>query len=136
MFNKKVRAWHRIETRMYRVIEIDYQKETVTLYWSNFVDAAIKKANHKSKTLKDVPFAQVYLMTESGLKDDEGFSIFPGDIVEFRGKKLVVGYGWYEKNYFGWYVDNNRYCYTYIGGGKKVGNLFENSELAKGEVNG
>jgi len=131
MFYKRIRAWHKDKKRMYKVNTICFEHDKVSLdgfiSWDcNYTDLDI-----------EAYFSEVILMQESGMVDDRNFNVFEGDIIEFEKELFRVSYGTYGNsitgtNGFGWHLAGKEYTIIYVGGGEKVGNIFENPELITG----
>lgn len=126
MFHKRIRAWHKKKKVMSKVLNLDFEDETVTvmgsMYGQNIDDVRI------------YDFDEVIIMQESGLQDDKKFNVFEGDLIRFENEVFLLNYGHYgdsktKVNGYGWYIFGKDYTFLYVGGGERVGNAFENSEL-------
>lgn len=128
MFNKRIRAWHKKDKKMYKVSALDFQENEVEL-----TPFMLDEEN----VIINTSFDEVHFMQESGLEDDHGFNAFEGDILDFEGTLFVLTYGWYGipngENAYGWHLDGKTFKIPYFGGAEKVGTVFENPELVKGD---
>ena len=126
MFYKRIRAWHKKMKTMFKVIAIDFEKETVELQLFMLTETVKRNV---TATLDEI-----VIMQESGLKDEDSWNVFEADIIRFEDKLFVLMYGDYGDtvtgvNGFGWHLAGEQYTFVYVGGGEKVGNSFENPEL-------
>lgn len=128
MFHKRIRAWHKEKKVMSKVLNLDFEDETVTvmgsMYGQNVDDVRI------------YDFDEVIIMQESGLQDDKKFNVFEGDLIRFEGELFILNYGHYgdettKVNGYGWYLYGKEFTFLYVGGGEKVGTFFENPELVE-----
>lgn len=128
MFHKRIRAWHKEKKVMSKVLNLDFEDETVTVmgsfYGQNIDDVRI------------FDFDKVVIMQESGLQDDKKFNVFEGDLIRFEGEIFVLMYGDFgdtctKVNGYGWHLKGEQYTFVYVGGGEKVGNSFENPIVEK-----
>lgn len=124
MFRKRVRAWHKIEEKMYKVSQINFGEGTVTLSTLSW-----EKDN-------EVDMDDVVIMQETGMNDERGFSTFEDDIFDFNGTPCVLQYGEYGNtesgtNGFGWHLNCPLGSFVYLGGAVKIGNIYENFDLIK-----
>ncbi len=126
MFHKRIRAWHKKKKEMSKVLNLDFEDETVTVmgsfYGQNIDDVRI------------YDFDEVIIMQESGLQDDKKFNVFEGDLIRFQNEVFLLNYGHYgdsktKVNGYGWYIFSKNYTFLYVGDGEKIGNCFENSGL-------
>lgn len=72
----------------------------------------------------------------TGLEDDNGVEPCEKDIIEFEGENFILEFGHYgcgvnKTTNYGWHLAGNLCEFKYIGGGKAVGNIFENEDLLK-----
>ena len=130
MFNTRIRAWHKKNERMYKVIAIDFEDENVEL--DTFIDV---NSDYNEESLM-AKFDEVVIMQESGLQDDKKFNVFEGDLIRFEGELFILNYGHYgdettKVNGYGWYLYGKQFTFLYIGGGEKVGTFLENPELVE-----
>ena len=70
----------------------------------------------------------------TGLCDDFDALVCEADVIEFEGEPFVLQYGWYgdkvnKTNEFGWYLKGIQCEFKYVGGGKVIGNFYENGNL-------
>jgi len=129
MFGKRIRAWHKEKKAMSKILNIDFEDETITVMGSMY------GLNQDDVRIYD--FKDVILMQETGMVDDLKFNIFEGDIIVFEDEFYTIKYGDYGDsnkgtNGFGWHIASTRYTHPYMGGGKKVGNIYENPEIQVG----
>jgi hypothetical protein len=128
MFNRKIRAWHPKLQQLYKVAVLDFERGVVKC--EPFMGTS------KREPIFDIN--EVQLTQDSGLVDIYQFSVFEEDIVDFEGTACVLKYGHYGNTFsgsngFGWYLECGLARFPYLGGGQKVGNVFDNPELLKRE---
>ena len=129
MFQNNIRAWHPKLNQMFKVAILNFETDTVHVY--PFISD--KYSSEMIFAIKDVILHQ-----ESGMFDESNLSTFEGDILDFEGTKCVLTYGYYgdamdETTSFGWHLDGKQYKFKYVGGAKKIGNIFENSKIVIGD---
>ncbi|AXH73428.1 MAG: hypothetical protein [Caudoviricetes sp.] len=129
----KVRAWWTKEKEMHDISILDFKHEQV-----HFLGA------------DTVPLKDVVLLQSTGLKDNDGFEIYQGDILGIistrklgyykTGKlvKRVVEYGefWAKENtlyqFQGFFLDGDSSIQYFVNKGAVIiGNIYENPELLK-----
>lgn len=133
----KFRAWNEVMEKMFT--------------WNEFLNTNMKQTFIAPKS------TAMILMQYTGLKDKNGTEIYEGDIVKFKhiGKTIMasVKYGeWQESKcdeydclHYGYYIDYkwDNYCentgfdlYCASKNCEIIGNVWEDSDLLKGEENG
>lgn len=130
MFHKRIRAWHKTDKKMYKVITMNFEEEKLEL------DAFIGQKYKYAEDCIIANFKDVIIMQESGLQDDKEFNVFEGDLIKFEGELFILNYGHYGEattkvNGYGWYLYGKEFTFLYVGGGEKVGTFFENPELVE-----
>ena len=131
MFHKRIRAWHKTNKQMYKVIGLDFEDENVEL--DCFMADTTEYRTRESVLAK---FDEVVLMQESGMQDEKQFNVFEGDLLKFEGQIFVLMYGDFGDtvsgvNGYGWHLAGEQYTFIYVGGGEKIGNSFENPVVEK-----
>ena len=129
MFNKKIRAWNPKLKQMFKVVIIDLETNIVKVH-------PFMRDKYSEESIFNI--SDVILSQASGLNDENGLEGFEGDILDFEGTKCVFAYGNYGysnkgTNAFGWHLDGKQYKFPYVGGAKKVGNIWENPEIVIGD---
>lgn len=129
MFHERIKAWHKENKKMYKVLDINFEHKLVRL--DTFIELSSNKPIESDIVAK---FDEVILIQESGLQDDKKSNIFEGDLIKFENELFIVNYGHYgdhktKVNGYGWFLYGKDYTFLYIGGGEKVGTYFENPEL-------
>ena len=127
----RFRAWHLEKGIMYKVALLDFYENVVGL--DRFM------ADTTDYTEEDllVRMEEVSIMQESGMTDDMDMNIFEGDIIKFADEYYRIAYGDYGDsdtgiNGYGWHMAGKIVTFPYVGGGEKVGNIFENPQLITG----
>jgi len=130
---RKVRAWHKKEKKMMRLVEAGWKIDTQHLFWANLVDDA-------NIIIPILPREAIF-MESTGLKDKHRKEIFAGDFVRLIsrgfgshniyqvinwGHKFILSGKNHTTGKVGMMDMHEKYEYEIIG------NIYANPELFKG----
>lgn len=125
MFNKKVRAWHKLKKQMFKVTAMDFEYNT-----ANICPLLFNKTPSNLR-LRGIDMDVLIIMQESDVTDAKGICVFEGDLIKWEDNVYAVSYGWYgdgatKITEYGWHIVNALFSFKYVGGGELVGNIYEN----------
>lgn len=137
------------EIKFRAYIKRDYNKELVgkilevsSLHLKKnkvIIGYSISKSNYGNKSFN---YKDIELMQYTGLKDKNGKEIYEGDIVSFNlksdneGQPNIIGYIEYQTTFSGYKIMSFKGSFALdynIKDIEVIGNIYENSELLKGE---
>jgi len=125
MTELKIRAFFKVDRRIYEVRSVDFLNKEVTLW------------DKETAVNFEASFDEIELMQYTGLKDENGHEIYEGDIIEFL--EAESGETWTAKIVFenlafkALDVEDEAYDYDFddLSDIEVIGNIYENPEILK-----